>query len=258
MSYILDALRKADAERETGAVPDLHAQQYITMPADDEGAQRSGWLIALVGLLCIALIGVLTWALLARNEATRAAERQTAAIAPVVPASKPVDASTPQTVGGSAPKVATPSKTKPSAALTSTPPPHKAARAGDTAANPIATNKKSTASQASTAEPPSRDAPPPPPGNATATSTRPADAAADRSAGRVYTWPELPENIRKELPPVTVNGSSYSAQAASRLLIANGQVLHEGDKLTADVRLETIGPRSAVLSFRGYRYEIRY
>ena len=26
MSYILDALRKADAERERGAVPDLHAQ----------------------------------------------------------------------------------------------------------------------------------------------------------------------------------------------------------------------------------------
>ena len=36
MSYILDALRRADAERERGAVPSLHAQQSSSLPSDDE------------------------------------------------------------------------------------------------------------------------------------------------------------------------------------------------------------------------------
>ena len=37
MSYILDALRRADAERSRGAVPSLHAQG---LPADLEPAAR--------------------------------------------------------------------------------------------------------------------------------------------------------------------------------------------------------------------------
>jgi len=36
MSYILDALRRADAERERGAVPSLHAKQYASLPSDEE------------------------------------------------------------------------------------------------------------------------------------------------------------------------------------------------------------------------------
>jgi general secretion pathway protein B len=38
MSYILDALRRADAERSRGAVPGLHAQN---IPTDDEPAARN-------------------------------------------------------------------------------------------------------------------------------------------------------------------------------------------------------------------------
>ena len=36
MSYILDALRRADAERERGTVPSLHTQQFGVLPGDDE------------------------------------------------------------------------------------------------------------------------------------------------------------------------------------------------------------------------------
>ncbi len=40
MSYILDALRRAEAERERGAVPSLQSQQH-TVTEEDEAPARS-------------------------------------------------------------------------------------------------------------------------------------------------------------------------------------------------------------------------
>ena len=48
MSYILDALRRADAERERGAVPSLHAKQYASLPSDEE--PRRGFKDEMLGL----------------------------------------------------------------------------------------------------------------------------------------------------------------------------------------------------------------
>jgi general secretion pathway protein B len=71
MSYILDALRRADAERSRGAVPGVHAQPLA--PGAGAGAGRAprsvplAW-VAVGGLL--VLVGVLGWRLL-RTEAPR-------------------------------------------------------------------------------------------------------------------------------------------------------------------------------------------
>ena len=50
----------------------------------------------------------------------------------------------------------------------------------------------------------------------------------------------------------------YSEDAASRLLIINGQVFHEGDEVQKGLRLEHIQLKSAVLSYRGYRFVVDY
>ena len=79
------------------------------------------------------------------------------------------------------------------------------------------------------------------------------------SAGeRIYTLKELPDDIRSSLPVLTVGGATYSDNAASRMLIVNGNLFHEGDKLTPELTLQQIKLRAAVLSFRGYRYSISY
>lgn len=57
MSYILDALKKAEAERKLGAVPGIHA------PATYASGQRSGrtlWLVAGLALLA-AVLAALAW-----------------------------------------------------------------------------------------------------------------------------------------------------------------------------------------------------
>jgi general secretion pathway protein B len=75
---------------------------------------------------------------------------------------------------------------------------------------------------------------------------------------RVYAIKELPPEIRTALPTVTVGGASYSENPSSRMLIINGQIYHEGDKLTPELTLQQIRLRTAVLSFRGYLYAISY
>ncbi len=64
--------------------------------------------------------------------------------------------------------------------------------------------------------------------------------------------------MRRDLPRIAINGSSYSGDAASRMVMINGQIFHEGDSLGAGLQLEKINRRSAVLVFRGWRYEVAF
>ena len=66
MSYILDALRRADSERERGGVPSLHSKQVAATLADadaeDDGdTRRRQPLLWAVIALSVVLAGVLAW-----------------------------------------------------------------------------------------------------------------------------------------------------------------------------------------------------
>lgn len=78
------------------------------------------------------------------------------------------------------------------------------------------------------------------------------DAAA--APPRIYTREELPAEIRNQLPPTRISGSSYSDNPAHRMLIANGQVFRENEKISPELSVEQIRPQAVVLNFRGYRY----
>ena len=68
----------------------------------------------------------------------------------------------------------------------------------------------------------------------------------------------LPPDVRAQLPRLSVGGAIYSETPSARMVILNGQVFHEGDKPAADTVLEQIRLKSAVLNFRGQRYEISF
>jgi general secretion pathway protein B len=69
---------------------------------------------------------------------------------------------------------------------------------------------------------------------------------------------DLPESVRKDLPTLTIGGAMYSETASQRMLIINSQVLHEGDKISNDLTLESIQLKSAIFRFRTYRYVVNY
>jgi general secretion pathway protein B len=226
MSYILDALRRADAEREQGASPGLHTPVAPRMAADAPGRSTAGnplvWII--IGL-SVVLVGALVWISMRSSEPVAVGE-------PVLPA--PVVAAAP------------PQMTAPAAA-----------------APPVAEVPAAPArAPEALAEPPHAKPPAPPPVArpvpAKAAAPAPAPAAASPVEPRVMTLAELPDSVRREIPELTFGGAMYSEKKASRMLIVNGQLLHEGDKAAPGVTLEQIRLKSAVFEYKGTRYSMSY
>ncbi len=240
MSYILDALQRAEAERERGRVPGLKSQ-LVPPPGRERtrGTTLRPW-HALAGLVVLLAVVSFWWWMSAEAPAVPASappplERPEVsnAVPQVAPVQPPVPASSPQPIATLAepvqpilaPSRPAPTTTKPTAA-TSTP------------ATP-------SAPVAATDAKPSAPAPAP----------APAPAATNAA---VPTFGELSAEARAQLPAVNVSGSTYSQNPALRMLIANGKVVQEGQDIAPGLRLETIGPRSAVLNHQGLRYSIGY
>lgn len=242
MSYILDALRRADAERERGGVPSLHAQPVPLLSGDADSERRGPapgvWMVAGAALVVAAFAA---WQF--AGDETVPAAPVTARDAAVSAAPPPPAPATPPTTVAAAPPATLPQAdalpaTRPDAAATKPLPPAKAS--ADTAPR-----------RPATAPAPARRAPTAPGADAPAAPSTPADA-------RIHAIHELPDDVRRDLPKLAIGGSVYSEQPTERMLIVNGQVAREKDRLGPELVLEQIRLKSAVLRFRGYRYELAY
>lgn len=69
---------------------------------------------------------------------------------------------------------------------------------------------------------------------------------------------DLSPSARAALPPLQVSGTTYAENPALRMLILDGKVLQEGQDIAPGLRLESIGPRSAVLNHQGRRLRLTY
>ena len=61
-----------------------------------------------------------------------------------------------------------------------------------------------------------------------------------------------------DAPKLVISGSVYSPDSARRMLIVNGQVYREGADLGSGVVLQEVRPDSAVLGFKGGRYNVYF
>ncbi len=248
MSYILDALRRADSERERGSIPGLHAQPAALVAADEPSHSRlKRWLWPVLALP-VVLLGFQAWRMMAQESAPNMTQPSAAAPVPARPAAAlpaaPINA--PADSAAVAPRE---EATLPPAA-----PPAIAAPSAETAApppKPLPAPRVATAPAAPTVKQQ-------PKVQATTAAKADAPAGTAPSDNRVPSLNELPEDLRRQLPALTISGSSYSANPAHRMLIINGQVFHEGERPAAELVLEQIRPNVAVLSFRGQRYSLTH
>lgn len=319
MSYILDALRRADAERSRGAVPGLHAQG---LPADLEPSARDYrpliWAAGGVGVVLVAGVVILLaapWKSVQVPAASRAALAPTPDLAPtardaaaasapvqtaqgelpaprpgaIEPGARPVE---PPIGRGDAPQAAVAEARAPQPYPPPAQAPRTAARetpadAARPPANPSTPavrtgardglDERAAAGRVATLEPRAiarapASAPAPAPAPAPATAQQPAAAPVEHygppitpapapAAARANAVPnikDLPPDVRSQLPRLAVAGSVYSETPSARMVILNGQVFHEGEKPAPDTVLEQIRLKSAVLNFRGQRYEITF
>jgi general secretion pathway protein B len=224
MSYILDALRRADAERERGGVPGLHAQPQRGEPGDD-GTRRPGLPWAGIAVaLGLALAVVFAWLLMSGGPAAPAPP-EIAALPPPPPAPPPAPPA--------APPLADAAVLPPQRPALPPPTPVPLAR-------------------------PARSEPEVPAVKKTAPATVAAAASAAAPAPRIPALKELPEDLRRQIPALSVGGSTWSESAASRFVIINGQLFRENDALAPELTLRLIRQRSAILEFRGQRFELGF
>jgi general secretion pathway protein B len=270
MSYILDALRRADAERSRGAVPGLHAHN---VPADGEPAARNFnpliWAAGAVGMLLVAVVCILVFGPWKAGAPAGPDARVALAPAPEL-APTPRDGAPAQPAQGELPPPQSGAidpgarpieppivRSNPPSAYPPLPVPRGAAH------EPLA--ERAAAGRVATLEPradarlPAPAAAPAPPGvEHYGAPMAAASAPAPARSNAIVNINDLPPNVRSQLPRLTVGGAIYSDTPSARMVILNGQVFHEGDKPAADTMLEQIRLKSAVLNFRGQRYEVSF
>ena len=257
MSLILDALRKADSERERGSVPGLHAHPLPALPVEHAPRPRvKGWQWTVIG---VAAGVAVAWYFLGRDAPTRELRSAPAQASPV---SKDTDRGAAHF--GRCDRARGPRWRRPflpvpprgaTAASVAEPAPWPLRESRKPAPAPAAAAPAAAAATVApataSASPGSVVAAPPEAKSAQGASAKPVEPA-------IISREQLPQHIRAALPPLAISGSIYSPNAPDRTLIVNGRLYRENQALTTDLSLEQIRQKSAVLRFRGYRFEVLF
>ena len=235
MSYILEALKKAQAERQLGSAPTIHAMPIQAAPAARAAVSRRTLWIVLGGAALVAGAAALAWwrpAPTAPTAPAVLAVQPLQAEMPVVVAVPPVVRAVPQSVQPVI--VAQPVVIAPRSA----PPPVAVAVA-------VAPPVPVPVVQAVPAPVPAKVPPPP-------------AVEAPAPEENLPFMNQLPEPQRSELPKVVFGGYMYSKNPADRLLLIDKVLRREGEEVAPGLILEQLQSKAAVMNYRGTRYRVAY
>ena len=235
MSYILDALKRAEAQRERGHVPGLHSQSTPLSTAPARTARPPLWSLALIAVLGGGLVAVL-----------------------LRPSASPQGPSAPM-----AEKQEKPSATHLNAEATVSAPVQAMASTATTTtvAEPPVRQPQIKAAPAPIAAPASAVRPvavKPATVAAPAQAVQAASAATPAAVVPPAPVMELTEELRRQLPALQITGAIYSDNPTQRLLLVNGLVLPQNSAISPELVLEEIGPRSSIFRFRGNRFKVNH
>jgi general secretion pathway protein B len=224
MSFILDALKKSENERQRQGGPALFE---VKVAAPKPGLPL--WAVALAALLVVN-IGVVIWLVL-RKPAQAAV--QTPA---VVPQAAPVSAVPPPAALNQAPAASLEAQSAPAAVAGSAQPPPASAAAED-------------------AEPLNPEDYEPAVAPASVSASAPAAEPAHASRGTIEGLPTYDEVVAGGgVPEITLNMHVYAVKPLERFVFLNMQRLREGDSLSNGVRVEAITQDGVVLSHNGTKF----
>lgn len=256
MSFILDALRKSEHERQRATVPGLSQVPLATPPT-----AIPRWMFAVIGVLAVAVLalGSAWWrsthatAPAAQASPSQVVERRVELPAPEAPASPPPRIATMAPSGTVSPA--------PQAAPTTT-------RSGAPATEPLLAAAATQTENTSTLEGAVPEASPAAVEDAgtdargRATQARGGMPAVEQRAEqlpRAVAEPALPsaaalaaEGIT--VPPLRLELHAYSQRPRDRFVFINGRRYVEGERLPEGPQLMAIEPRGAVLSHLGRRF----
>lgn len=255
MSYILDALKKAERQRRQESNSDL----LISGESEGSSKKRVFWpYILIVALLLnagifLALFG--QWNIKHRFDSLKKEPQKTVGVEAVkerFDLAQPLSPLNPDSlkpgsragVMNTVPlrEAATPEPAKPLAL------PHEAART-----DPQIAHEKVQPDETKyrAAKPKSvKD------NTVTQQEIKPAAAEEITSSNRIYKLNELPQPVRDGLPDLSMSLHFYNIDPTSRLINVSGKTMKEGQELSSGLRLEQITPEGAVFSFKNYRFQV--
>ena len=240
MSYILDALRKSDQQRQRGTAPTLLAMQEKAV------VPRQPALLG-YGLIAAVLVGVgvaIGWLRPWHSE-------QTAPATPEIVATRPLQSAPLQSTAGdpAPPPSVTVPQPQPEPALQPTPaeraPVESAPRRGPKRLARARVDEAGAPREAEAAAT-GRDA-------ALAPPVDPAGADG-ASVPAVIEMGNLPLQVRQSLPAMAISFHAYSDTPDGRLVGINNRIRREGDTIAPGLLLEQITPDGMIFGYQGYRF----
>ncbi|HZX76650.1 general secretion pathway protein GspB [Lysobacter sp.] len=247
MSLILDALRKSEAERRRGQVPDLHAELPPRAPAT-AGTSRS-WVWWMVGSLLVLLIAgafAMRW-----WQPGRVAAPVTAAPAEVTPPRAIAPAITSEPVTPAVQPLASPEVTAAARPAPKVVQPPSAAPVAQVEAPP-ASEPQPASRPAPAAVAPPVAAMPAPVSAAPAPTVDPAPSPSPPVSGTTLRLADLSPAEREQLPALKISMHMWGPTPAQRFAIIDGTRVGQGDRVGEAV-VEEIVADGVVLSWHGRR-----
>lgn len=236
MSYILDALKRADAERERGAVPGLHAHQERRSRHAGETPPHGLWKLVIAVLLALLVLALALWFWSYSEGAVPHSPIQQSAPTPLAPPP-------PLVTTASVPLEAVPLPSRPSVravaapVVPANPPMARASSVAVTVPDPVAR----PAIRAS---------------RETAPTTGLPSVTQASVPGDMPKFSDLPENFRQQIPPLNISGVVYAEATKEWILLVNDRLVTRGSSVTPDLRLEDVDASRAIFSFRGRRFRV--
>jgi general secretion pathway protein B len=241
MSYILEALRKSDQQRQRGSTPTLLTVQATATVPKRRRVFLNSALAAILVCSGIAVGWLRPWQM--KQPVPAADPIASTPTAPSPPPSAPAPPSgPPEMIGKPEPDPLT----------------HQSTSAAQPAHLPGETATKQDAPAVAENRPAS---PLPQPDTrlqeATAMQlpdrTAPAGTAAEEDK-RVMALNELPPSIQREIPSISISFHAYSSKPKERRVMINGAMAKQGELLAPGLSLEQITPDGVVLGYKGYRF----
>jgi general secretion pathway protein B len=265
MSYILDALKKSQQERELGHVPTLDTPTFLS---EEDGVRPSVWVLAAVVLAGLAMIVALYSAFRATvpiPEPIETVAEKPLSAAPVrdVPASSSPDL---QVAVGSDSDIA---RSSPGSTPSSLP-----------AIEETGDSERPVVIEAPAAAPPSPavqviEPDPTPLPVRTQRTEVPQDLVADIEAFKrevreerstktrpekkkekraPLNWRRLPKRARDRMPEFVMSAHIYDKEPGKRFVLINGLKTREGEESREEIAVEEILPDGAILRYDGNRF----
>jgi len=263
MSYILDALKKSEKERQRGTAPDLLTVQETVLPEKKKGRV---WPYIIFAALILGM-GLAAFRLIPWQSKNEKAGISTAALQKSEP--KPSEFLQPgvsQTITTQAgtkkqevppitdtnrekslktPPAITKKEEKPVVQKTVVQSKTPEQPAINKAAQPVQTLQPALKPEIPSSAP-----------SAVSPDVKPIQNDPAPVPGKIYKSGDLPASIRQNLPAVNMSIFMYSEDPASRIARINGQTLREGQYISEGLKVEEIKPDGVILNYKNYLLHI--